>query len=553
MAPSQPDVLIAQFRQALADCEQVYREAGKLVSEQHPDLLPGSPKQFVSLMDDLHKGLVVKIFVEIAEADRRWTRIEKTLVRELFQHVWERDLSGEELSEAVVHVSGQSGAIKWYSLVRPFARIGPLRAFVGQVETVVMRLANLVARADGDIAPSETRHLRTLQEELDRHFKRIQLDGHPDHEEELKESTAAVREAHSDVDRVRENCEISTDSSGKHEARVEPTPQERLADALKSLDELIGLDVVKSEVKSLANFLQIQRQRRELGLPETTVSLHMVFTGNPGTGKTTVARIVGRIFGAMGILQKGHVVETDRSGLVARYAGQTAVKTGKKIDEALDGVLFVDEAYSLVSEGGDDAYGSEAVQTLLKRMEDDRHRLVVILAGYPEPMKTLIQSNPGLSSRFQKTMTFPDYKSLELCRIFEKLCDASHYRLSSTVRARLMWGFRHLYHARDEHFGNGRLVRNEFEEAIRRLANRVAGVKSLTKELLTVLDVADVAMEQVPADSWPKISLEELNFLVQCPGCKTQSRIPTEFLGKRLKCKSCEHRVRADWGELHQR
>ena len=550
MANSPQDVLLTQFRQALNDCEHVYRAAGKLCSEQHPDLIPGSPEQFVRLMDDLHKGLVVKIFVEIAEADRRWSRVERTLVRELFQHVWQRDLNGEELSEAVVHVSAQSGSISWFSLVRPFARISPLRPFVGEIETVVMRLANLVARADGDLAQSETRHLRSLQEEFDRHFKSIQLDGTADHEDELQLSTEAVRELPDDVSQVRQRCEISADGGSDRADRVEPTPQELLEDALRSLDELIGMDVVKLEVKSLTNFLQMQRQRREMDLPETTVSLHMVFAGNPGTGKTTVARIVGRIFGAMGILKKGHVVETDRSGLVARYAGQTAVKTGKKIDEAMDGVLFVDEAYSLVSDSGDDAYGSEAVQALLKRMEDDRHRLVVILAGYPEPMKGLIRSNPGLSSRFQKTITFPDYNSRELCRIFEKLCRTSHYQIPPTVRAKLMWGFQRLYDERDEHFGNGRLVRNEFEEAIRRLANRVAGVKSLTKELLTVLDCADIAMDQIPAELWCGVKLDDLNFLVQCPGCKSRSRIPTAFLGKRLKCKSCGSRLKADWGDL---
>src|SRR5262249_31610405 len=148
---------------------------------------------------------------------------------------------------------------------------------------------------------------------------------------------------------------------------------------------------------------KMQQERKKFDLPHTAISLHSVFSGNPGTGKTSVARLLGHIFGAMGLLAKGHLVETDRSGLVAEYAGQTAVKTNKKIDEALDGVLFIDEAYSLVSDKkGDDAYGAEAVQTLLKRMEDDRDRLVVILAGYPKPITRLLRSNPGLSSRFSR-------------------------------------------------------------------------------------------------------------------------------------------------------
>ena len=165
------------------------------------------------------------------------------------------------------------------------------------------------------------------------------------------------------------------------------------------------------------------------------MSLHMVFTGNPGTGKTTVARIIGKIFAAMGVLKKGHLIETDRSGLVAGYAGQTGPKTNAKIDEALDGVLFIDEAYSLVAEEGQDAYGMEAVQAVLKRAEDDRDRLVVIMAGYTEEMNTLLDSNPGLSSRFNRVLQFEDYSPVELARIYAWLCEKNHYKLAEGTRA----------------------------------------------------------------------------------------------------------------------
>src|SRR5204863_1738957 len=173
---------------------------------------------------------------------------------------------------------------------------------------------------------------------------------------------------------------------------------------LAELDELIGLAAIKQEVRTLANYLKLERRRGEAGLADTAMSLHMVFTGNPGTGKTTVSRIIGKIFAAMGVLKKGHLVETDRSGLVAGYAGQTGPKANAKIDEALDGVLFIDEAYSLVAQDGQDSFGNEAMQALLKRSEDDRNRLVVILAGYPEEMKSLLDSNPGLSSRFSRVL-----------------------------------------------------------------------------------------------------------------------------------------------------
>jgi SpoVK/Ycf46/Vps4 family AAA+-type ATPase len=227
-------------------------------------------------------------------------------------------------------------------------------------------------------------------------------------------------------------------------------------------------------------------------MPTKPLSLHMVFSGNPGTGKTTVARIVGKLFGAMGILQKGHLVETDRSGLVAEYQGQTAKKTNEKIDEALDGVLFIDEAYSLAPEGQPDSYGQEALATLLKRMEDDRDRLVVILAGYSGPMERLLKSNPGLSSRFSRHCEFPDYDADELCQIFEFLATASHYQLTAEFREALAEHIQEKVALKDEHFGNGRMVRNEFENAIRNLANRVVNATELTPDVVSTFQPADL-------------------------------------------------------------
>ncbi|MDP6719514.1 MAG: AAA family ATPase, partial [Pirellulaceae bacterium] len=346
---------------------------------------------------------------------------------------------------------------------------------------------------------------------------------------------------------LRERYEIKSDLDFAVE-QDEKTQEEKLAETLARLDTLIGLEQVKHEIRTLTNFLNLQQQRAAAGLPETDLSLHLVFGGNPGTGKTTVARIVGQIYGTMGILSKGHLVETDRSGLVAEYAGQTGPRTNKKIDEALDGVLFIDEAYSLVSESGDDPYGREAIQTLLKRMEDDRARLVVILAGYPNEMDGLLRTNPGLSSRFNTKLTFEDYSPEDLGRIFGELCEQNHYQVPTATKLRVLRGFDWLYEQRDEHFGNGRLVRNTFENAVRRLANRVAGVAPLTNELLTTLKADDIQFEDLPDDFWEQKEDSELKISVTCPGCGDVNSISPDYLERRLRCHRCDHRFVPGWG-----
>ena len=257
------------------------------------------------------------------------------------------------------------------------------------------------------------------------------------------------------------------------------------------LDSLIGLDSVKKEVQTLTNFIKIQQKRAEQGLKSSSVSYHCVFTGNPGTGKTTVARIVADIYKNLGVLKKGHLVETDRAGLVAEYVGQTAVKTNKIIDSALDGVLFIDEAYSLVG-GGESDYGKEAVATLLKRMEDDRERLVVILAGYTKDMKQFIDSNPGLQSRFNRYIEFPDYTPDELYQIFALSLKKYDYHVTDDAKVTLQHFFEDAVAHKDANFGNGRFVRNIFEKVLEHQANRLASESNLTTERLSEITIEDL-------------------------------------------------------------
>ena len=263
-------------------------------------------------------------------------------------------------------------------------------------------------------------------------------------------------------------------------------------DPYEELEDLIGLDNVKQEVKSLANFVKLQKQRQEKGMKTPKMSYHMVFTGSPGTGKTTVARSVARIYKDLGILKTGHTVETDRSGLVAEYVGQTATKTNAIVDSALNGVLFIDEAYALVPENASNDYGQEAISTLLKRMEDDRDKLVVIIAGYTNEMKRFIDSNPGLQSRFNRYINFPDYTAKELVRIFHMYMKKNQYTISDEADEMLKEKLDYAVEHKDRNFGNARYVRNVFEKSIQMQANRLEGKSNLSDRELTEITASDI-------------------------------------------------------------
>lgn len=286
-------------------------------------------------------------------------------------------------------------------------------------------------------------------------------------------------------------------------AATEPVPEQPpaqtpaelaqiLDQALAELNDLVGMENIKEEVKTLANFLKVQRIREDRGLATTSVSLHSVFCGPPGTGKTTIARLISRIFQGLGFLKKGHLVETDRAGLVAGYIGQTAKKVDDMVNSALDGVLFIDEAYALVPGDTGRDFGQEAIDVLLKRMEDYRDRLVVIVAGYTDEMAEFVESNPGLKSRFNRYFYFNDYKPEELLAIFEKFCSKSHFKLTDATRDKLRRLFEELYINRDRTFGNARIVRNLFEKSIEQQANRLAVMSSFTDEVLTTLLPEDI-------------------------------------------------------------
>lgn len=266
-------------------------------------------------------------------------------------------------------------------------------------------------------------------------------------------------------------------------------PADTIESLLAELEELIGLGAVKTEVRLLTNLVRVENLRKERKLKVVDQARHLVFSGNPGTGKTTVARLLTRFYKVLKVVSKGHLVETDRSGLVAGYVGQTAPKVHKVCDEARGGILFIDEAYALATDSEQD-FGAEAVAALLKRMEDDREDLVVIVAGYTEPMKKFVESNPGMKSRFNKFIEFPDYTDDELLAIFESFGKDQNYHLDDSGRAAVKKYF--ASQPRGPAFGNGRLARNLFEECVTRQASRLVELKNPTDEELVTLVAADV-------------------------------------------------------------
>lgn len=357
-------------------------------------------------------------------------------------------------------------------LCRADARSGTLRSHV--YYEAALNLAHSAAAIDLVPSPSELEAIDSFRTAMLRH-----LDG-----------ASVARPGRPEPAAIPVEPRADARAEAEPEVQPEALPPRPLEELLAELDELVGLEGVKAEVRRLTSLLQVQQLRLERGLPVMETSHHLVFTGNPGTGKTTVARLLSQVYHSVGVVTRGHLVETDRSKLVAGYVGQTALKTQQVIEAAFGGMLLIDEAYAL-ARGGENDFGREAIDTLVKLMEDHRDDLAIVAAGYPEEMADFIDANPGLKSRFTRTVHFPDYTTDELIVIFVKLGDRHRYHLSDDALARV----RELVDAepRTRGFGNARFVRNLFETAVGHQAVRVVALSDPSDEQLTTLTADDIA------------------------------------------------------------
>jgi Holliday junction resolvasome RuvABC ATP-dependent DNA helicase subunit/uncharacterized tellurite resistance protein B-like protein len=471
------DTMSAKERQLVQTARQQYVDT-KLALFKSFNEAENLSDELASLRDAIVTNfdpLMERILCEIASADGPINALETEVLNILLGKQTPQAYYNELLKQPIEATKAFATAIDFAIQVGGIEKGEEYDPANDPIVACFETLGHAVVSADGKSSPHELRCLSKYTAIV--HSKTAEL---------ARRILGAGMAADSSGQSIDEKTKVDTSSKAKEP----PSTTER---CLEQLHSLVGLASVKGEVETLTNLARVFKLRKENGLPTPDVSFHMVFSGNPGTGKTVVARIIAQIYGCLGLLSKGHVVEVDRSGLVANYVGQTATKTKKVIEQAKGGVLFIDEAYSLVKDNsGSTDFGQEAIEILLKSMEDYRDDLVVIAAGYPDRMASFLSSNPGLRSRFPRMIEFPDYSPEELVDIFQREATSNGYVLDPNAQNTIREEIKRRWEQRGADYANARDVRNLFERVIAKQADRVSQSKRITKQSLTTLCEVDI-------------------------------------------------------------
>ena len=518
------EAILAELAVAMQECRELYLSCVAAGARS------AAARQLASSQDRLHRGLLAKIYSTMAEADGRWTYEEQRCVATLLEHVGVAR-PAEELEQTARRVARQAARLDWSRLLRPFQEIPQLRRRAADLETLVLRIANLIAKADGVVAPAETAALHALQAEL-----------------RWPPSTDGGSGAAQTADAADEDDLPWVGQTAPRRTRsTRAGAGKRRADCLQQLDALVGLGEVKREIRQLADWANLQDQRRRAGLSCEPTDLRFIFLGRPGTGKSLTAWRMSELLAASGALRFGQLVEIDGFDLVSRPPHAAAALVKDRLREALGGTLLVDHAAALLS--ADEAAAGGVLRILEQNLAAHADRLAVVLADPSERLLSLLDRHAAWQPLFRRHWQFGDYRAGELGKIFQFHCDRSHYQVTRAAQIKLLLGFDWQLRHHAEQFGGGHGVLRVFERAVQQLAGRIAGITPLTKELLTTFHDADILFDGVPPRVFGSLADPRQLFTIHCPGCDSTNVVGPEWLGIRVECNRCQQRFVCAWGE----
>jgi SpoVK/Ycf46/Vps4 family AAA+-type ATPase len=432
-------------------------------------------------------------------------------------------------------LSQQASSLKWQHVLQPFHQVPELRSRAAELQAIVMRIANLIAKADGFVAPAETAALQTIQQS-------IQLPPGP------ASSAAETRDVAAESQAVAENAVWASGEEPETPKPAEANRAQVREQRRQQVDALVGLDTVKQEIHELADRVLFHSRRRLAKLPHDKTALQFVFTGPAGTGKTLVARLLSELLYGCGGLRHGHLVEVSGFDIASRDVEGATNETKAYLRKSVGGTLLINDADALLL--AENASATAARRVLRQNVAAHADRLAVVLASKrPDRLLPLLDQHPGVASLFPDRWEFPDYSTSQLGQIFQACCERSQYRVTRLAQIKVLLSFHwNLGHDR-KRFGNGHGVERAFERAVSQLARRIAGISPLTKELLTTFHDKDIQIEGVPAKALAQLDNPRLAFAITCPGCGSIHLAGRDLLGIRVKCKSCRHRFVSAWGE----